>query len=292
MKNGENGPIFTTSFPDGRGWKLRRTLWLRAYESFSVWEPGEFDKYVNGCVSLWCIFACILHIWYVYIYNICICMYVYIYIVMYIVMYVYSDVKRLHTHTQRSFCTHRRLYTQNLSHREAFTQRSFYRQTPLHTEAFTHREVFTQRSFYTHMRLHTSSYTEKPLHSGAFTQRSLYTEELLHRHFYTEKSLHRWAFTQRSSCTAKLLHTDAFTCKRFYMQKLLHREAFAKRTLATVWRCIMATLHQFCRKCCAPGPGQPFCASLRNRNAHGHVTRAYKSDFVWEFSGEMPRPRS
>ena len=62
-EHGENGLIFTRSFPDGRGWKLRRTLWLRAYESFSVWEPGEFDKYVNGCVSLWCIFACILNIW-------------------------------------------------------------------------------------------------------------------------------------------------------------------------------------------------------------------------------------
>ena len=27
-------------------------------------------------------------------------------------------------------------------------------------------------------------------------------------------------------------------------------------------------------KCCAPGPGQPVCASLRRRNAFGHLRRA------------------
>ena len=41
-------------------------------------------------------------------------------------------------------------------------------------------------------------------------------------------------------------------------------------------------------KCCAPGPGQPFCASLRSRNhvdiSEEHVAR--------EFTGKMLRPRA
>ena len=173
-----------------------------------------------------------------YIYNICGCICMYIYIV----MYVYSDVKRLHTQkllhggvfAQRGFCTH----TQAPLHTESFTQRSLYTEELLQTDAFTH------RSFY--------------------AQRSLYTEELLHIDAFTQ------AFTQRSLYTAELLHTDAFTCKRFYMQKLLHTEAFTLRSFCkenpcTVWRCIMATFHQFCGKCCAQDRTTVLCEPAQSK---------------------------
>ena len=164
--------FFTTSFPDGRGWKLRRTLWRRAYESFSVWEPGE--SWMSMVVSLCDAYLRAYCIYDMYIYNICICMYIYI---IYIVMYVYSDVKRLHTH--RSFYTEEYL-------------KLLHTQTPLHTESFT------QRSLYTEELLHTSFYTEKPLHSGAFT----------HRRVYMQKVLHAEAFTHRSFYTEKLLQRE------------------------------------------------------------------------------------
>ena len=42
-------------------------------------------------------------------------------------------------------------------------------------------------------------------------------------------------------------------------------------------------------KCSAPRPGQPFCASLRGRNAFGHRSGA---NVTREFSRKMPRPRT
>ena len=37
-----------------------------------------------------------------------------------------------------------------------------------------------------------------------------------------------------------------------------------------------------------PRKATPFCASLRSRNAHGHVARAYKSHLMRKFIGKMP----
>ena len=95
-------------------------------------------------------------------------------------MYVYSDVKRLHT--------------QKLLHGGVF-------------KAFAHTDAFTHRIFH----------TEKPLHRGAFTQaftqRSLYTAELLHtdaftcKRFYMQKLLHTEAFTPRSFCKENPCHS-------------------------------------------------------------------------------------
>ena len=122
------------------------------------------------------------------------------YVYMYIVMYVYSDVKRLHTH--RSFYTeeylhrgafahtHRRLYTQNLSHREAFTQRSFYIQMRLHTQAFTQRSL----------------YTAELLHTDAFTCKRFYMQKLLHTEAFTPRS-----FCKENPCHSVTLHNGNFT---------------------------------------------------------------------------------
>ena len=49
--------------------------------------------------------------------------------------------------TQRSFFTHRSVYTQ-----QTFTERSFYRKKLLHREAFTHRSFYTQQTF-THSQI-------------------------------------------------------------------------------------------------------------------------------------------
>ena len=87
------------------------------------------------------------------------------------------------------------------------------------------------------------------------------------------------------------------------------------------WTCQQSHLmREFTRQCRAPGPRHPFCASLRSRNAQGHVTRAilcrnlkgkcrkliprhpfcaslrsrnahgpfHKNHFVWKFTGKMP----
>ena len=43
---------------------------------------------------------------------------------------------------------------------------------------------------------------------------------------------------------------------------------------------------EFTGKCRTRIPRRPFCASLRNRNAPGHFTRA----FVWKSTGNMPHP--
>ena len=76
-------------------------------------------------------------------------------------------VKSLNQMEVYSGFAHKRVYTKELLHTEAFTQRSDY------TESF---------------------YTQTRSHTVAFTNRSLYTEELLqctHRCCYTKKSLHR-----------------------------------------------------------------------------------------------------
>ena len=107
--------------------------------------------------------------------------------------------------------THRRLYTQKLSHREALKHSIFY------TDAIIHRNFYT-RCFSTFLLgtvflTQRSHYTEQLLHADALTVRRLYTEQLL-----AEGSAHGCL------CTQELLHTSFYThTHKLYIEKLLHR---------------------------------------------------------------------
>ena len=110
---------------------------------------------------------------------------------------------------------HRRFYTQNLLHREAFVQNSFY----------IHKETFTQKNSDPEKLVHTDC-TKKLLHTETFTcrnftQRSFHTQNFFpHRCLYAQKFLRTAVFTYRR------FYTDAFTQKNFYTQKLVHTARF------------------------------------------------------------------
>ena len=64
------------------------------------------------------------------------------------------------------------------------------------------------------------------------------------------------------------------------------RTAFIQAPLRHITRAVLC--RNLKEKCRAPGPGQPFFASLRSRNTHGHLTKAI---FMRECTGKMRRPK-
>ena len=140
-------------------------------------------------------------------------------------MYVYSDVKRLHTHTH----THRGAF----AHTDAFTHRIFHTEKPLHRGAFTDRRLYTQKLLRTEKSLHRGAFTHICVYTQALTQRSLYTAELLHREVFTQRSFYTDTFTQRSLYTDELLHREAPAQRSYYTQTRLHAKGFTCRSFYT-----------------------------------------------------------
>ena len=77
---------------------------------------------------------------------------------------------------------------------DAFTHRRFYTQTLSHKNPFTHRSSYTQKLLYTQTPLHTDTFT----HRHVYTQTLLHTDAFTHRHFYTRAHFHTETFTHRS----------------------------------------------------------------------------------------------
>ena len=124
--------------------------------------------------------------------------------------------------------THRRFYTQPLSHTNSFTHNHFYAQECLHTNACM------QRHFYTQTLLHTNVSTNTFARKCFFTQTRSHANTLIHdpfthKHFYTQTLLHTDAFTHRLFYTQTLSHTNSFTHNHFYTQECLHTNACAQK---------------------------------------------------------------
>ena len=124
----------------------------------------------------------------------------------------------------------RRLYTRRLLRTDACIR------TPLHTNTFyillytqtlSHTNAFTRKCFYTHGR----SYTQTPLHAQRLWH--THTDTLTHRRFST----HTLSYTNRRFYTHSLLHTDAFAhTKCFYTQTPLHGDALTTLLHKKAWQ--------------------------------------------------------
>ena len=113
---------------------------------------------------------------------------------------------------------HKRFYTENPLHTDAFTYRCLYTQAPLHTDAFTHRRFYTQAPILTDTLTHRRFYTQTFLHTGSFTHRLVSTQTLLHTDAFThtQMSLHTDPFTHRCFLQfyPSFWHSNLISCER------------------------------------------------------------------------------
>ena len=111
--------------------------------------------------------------------------------------------------------THRRLYTEQFLHGEAFACGNFY------IETLPHRRLYAQCLFY--------RCTQKFLPRHAIT----HIQTPLHAFFHREFLKHR-----RLVYTKQVLQREPPTHRCFYTQKLLYGEVFTQRNLHTELKCL------------------------------------------------------
>ena len=133
--------------------------------------------------------------------------------------------------TNKSFHTHKRIYTQKFLQIDVFRQKS---QKLLHRGTFTRAEISTQKRVHTEVLTPTSLST-KEFYTQQLVYRGFHTERLLtHRHSYAQTRLDAEVFTQRIRLSSQeLLHTTASTHRILYTQRGLHTENFTQRRLCT-----------------------------------------------------------
>ena len=135
---------------------------------------------------------------------------------------------------------HRRFYTQNLFHREAFAQNNFYT-CFFYTRNIWHRETCTHR-------LHTEVLWS--FYRPTFCTQKLYSEQFLHsRNFFAQKPLRTKKYAQQVFADRRFLHRK-FSAQKSYAQKVLrtvflhwHTDIFTHRCLYTETNCTQKLVH-------------------------------------------------
>ena len=152
---------------------------------------------------------------------------------------------------------HRRFYTQNLFHREAFAQNNFYTFF-LHKKHLTQRNLYTQTAHGSFMKfLQTDFLHAETLLRAVFTQQKLFrTEAFTHKKIRAAGFCRQTVFTQKVLRT-EVLRTEGFThsfftltYRHFYPQMSLHRDKLHTETCAHSTR--LHTARFYTERLCFP----------------------------------------